>query len=78
MLGKALSIKESCCACQILDNVKIHTYAKFNQNILCVLKVISIYTNGMDRCMDGQTHSMIIVHNFRSCIYTPLAPSVGP
>ena len=35
---------ESCYACQWLDNVDMHTYAEFDQNILCGSSVMSIFT----------------------------------
>ena len=42
MLGKALSVKRNCYACQCLDNVDMYTYAKFDQTIPSVYKVMSI------------------------------------
>ena len=44
MLSKPLSIKKGCYICQWLDNVDMHLYAKFDQNISCVSSVMSIYS----------------------------------
>ena len=44
MLGKPLSIKKGCYICQWLDNVDMHLYAKFDQNMSCVSSVMSIYS----------------------------------
>ena len=53
MLSKALSIKIGCYASQWLENVDIQTYAKFDQNIPCGSRVISIFMT------DRQTHIVI-------------------
>ena len=45
MLSKPSSIKKGCYTCQWLDNVDIHLYAKFEQNIPCGSRVMSIFTN---------------------------------
>ena len=44
VLSKPLSIKKGCYTCQWLDNVDMHSYAKFDQNISCVSSVMSIYS----------------------------------
>ena len=44
MLSKSLSIKKGCYICQWLDNVDMHLYAKFDQNMSCVSSVMSIYS----------------------------------
>ena len=41
---QSLSIKKGCYVCQLLDNVDMHMYVKFDQIILCGLGVISILT----------------------------------
>ena len=44
MLSKSLSIKKGCYICQWLDNVDMHLYAKFDQNMSCVSSAMSIYS----------------------------------
>ena len=39
---KNLALTKGCYACQWLDNVDMHMYAKFDQNILCGWRVIPI------------------------------------
>ena len=65
MLSKASSIKKVCYACQWLDNVDMHTYANFDQNIPCGSRVMSIFTNWY--LTDGQIHTVIKVYTYRSC-----------
>ena len=45
MLSKASSIKRGCYACQWLDSVEMHAYAKFDPNIPCGSRVMNIFTN---------------------------------
>ena len=42
------------------DNVDMHTYAKFDQNIPCGSRVLSIFANRL-------THTIVIVHICGSC-----------
>ena len=42
MLSKARSVKKGCYTCQWLDNSDMHLYAKFDQNIPCCSRVMSI------------------------------------
>ena len=58
-MSKGLVHQKSCYACQWLDNVDMHMYAKFEQNILCGSRAMSIFTNYLQT--DGHTHTMIIV-----------------
>ena len=61
MLSKASFIKNGCYACKLLDNVDMHKYAKFDQNIPCGSRVKSIFTNcqrtdgGTDSHSDSRT-----------------------
>ena len=56
MLRKASSFTKDCDSCQWLANVDMYKYPKFNQNIPCGSRVMSIFTN----LTDGQTHTVII------------------
>ena len=52
---------------QFLNNVKVNKFAEIDQNIPCASRVMSILliANGLT---DRRTHTVIIVHTFRSCI----------
>ena len=51
---QSLVHQKDCYACQWLDNADMHTYAQFDQNILCGLRVMNSFTNGLT---DRQTDS---------------------
>ena len=63
MLSKASFIIEGCYARQWLDNVDMHLYANFDQNIPCGSRVMIIFTN----CERSHTVIIYIVHTFGSC-----------
>ena len=67
LLSKPSFIKTSFCACQRLENVDMHMFAKFYQYIPCRSKDMSNFTKWP--WTDGRTgsHSGIIVHTFGSC-----------
>ena len=44
MLNKASSVKKDCYVCQWLDNVDMHTGAKFDYNIPSGSRVMNIFT----------------------------------
>ena len=71
MLSKDSSIGKGCYAFQWLDNVDMHTYAKYDQNLPCgsIVKTFSLTANGQ---ADRRTHTVIIVHTCgeKLCIHT--------
>ena len=52
-------------ACQWLDNVDIHAYAKFDQNIPCGSRVMSIFPNcyPMNGLINGE-HLRVVQFTF--------------
>ena len=60
--------QKGCYACQWLDNIDMPTYEKFDKNIPCGSKVMSVFTNLlMDGQTDGRIHTVNIVHVKGSC-----------
>ena len=58
MLSKGLH-KKGCYICQLLDNVDMHMYAKFDQNIPCGSRVTSILTITANGRTDGITERLL-------------------
>ena len=69
--AKPCPSKKDCYAYQCLDNVDIHTYVKFDQNIPCASRVMSIPIN----CnLDGRTDSH---SDYSAQIILQLKPVLG-
>ena len=67
MLSKASSFKKDCSACQGIDSVDMHKYAKFDQNIPCGSRVLSILltaNGGTDSHSDYSAHMWIVQLKF--------------
>ena len=63
-LSKPSSIKKGDFACQWLENVDMHMYAKYDQNIPCGSRVINIHQLTMD---DRDRNIEVIVQTQGSC-----------
>ena len=74
MLSKPLSIKKGCYTCRRLDNVDMHLYAKYYQNIPRDSRAMSIFTQWprTDRQTIVQTQGScnISIHRYKSIYLT--------
>ena len=60
MLSKASVIKKGVYAYQWLVNVDTHVYAKFDQNLPCGSRVVSIFIYQTDSHSDYSTHLWVV------------------
>ena len=69
MLSKPSSTKKGDFACQCLGHVDMHMYAKLDQNILCGLRVMNIFTNCLrtDSDSDYSTDPMVVQSSYTVC-----------
>ena len=75
MFSKVLTIKRDCYACQLLNDVSMHTCAKSDQNIPCVIRAMSILHYLLkDGWTNGHIRIVIILHPWGRAILSVCIP----